>query len=164
MRSEPGEQILFSAHPSWRSMVGLGGRGLLLAVLAGVVAGIVTLIAAGHVQAGWVVVAVAVVFVIVLALGGFRRLQTTYTVTDRRLVVERGLLSRDWQETRLDRVQNVAARQSFLQRLLGVGSVHFDTAAGAGYDFSFHGVAGPREVVRHVDEALRDAARQDAVP
>lgn len=154
MRSEPGEQILFSAHPSWRSMLGLSTRGLLLSVLAGVVAGIVTLIAAGHVQAGWVVVGVVVVFVASLVMVAFRRAQTTYTVTDRRLVIERGVFGRDWQETRLERVQNVAARQSFPQRLLRVGSVHFDTAAGADYDFSFHGVSRPSELVRTVNRAL----------
>jgi|SRR5579872_1076623 len=154
MRSEPGEQILFSAHPAWRSMLGLSARGLLLSVLAGVVAGIVTLIAAGHVQAGWVVVAVAVVFLASLFMVAFRRAQTRYTVTDRRLVIERGVLGRDWQETRLERVQNVAARQSFPQRLLRVGSVHFDTAAGADYDFSFHGVSRPAELVQTVNRAL----------
>jgi uncharacterized membrane protein YdbT with pleckstrin-like domain len=154
MRSEPGEQVLFSGHPSWRSMAGLCARGLLLAVLAGAVAGIVTLIAAGHVQEGWVAVAVAVVFVVVLGLVAFRRRQITYTVTDRRLVIERGILRRDWQETRLERVQNVAARQSVAQRVLRVGSVHFDTAAGADYDFSFHGVSHPSELVRTVNRAL----------
>src|SRR5579859_87278 len=118
MRAEPGEQVLFSAHPAWRSLVGLWARGLALAVLAGVVAGIVTLIAANHVQAGGVIVAVAVVFVVAALLVSYRRIQTTYTVTDRRLVIERGVLGRDWQETRLERVQNVAARQSFPQRLL----------------------------------------------
>ena len=154
MRSEPGEQVLFSGHPAWRAMVGLYARGLLLAVLGGVVAGIVTLLAAGHIQAGWVVIAVAVVFVVVLVVVAYRRAQITYTVTDRRLVIERGVLRRDWQETRLERVQNVAARQSFPQRLLGVGSVHFDTAAGADYDFSFHGVSHPAELVRTVNRAL----------
>jgi uncharacterized membrane protein YdbT with pleckstrin-like domain len=154
MRTESGEQVLFSGHPSWRSMLWLGARGLFLAVLAGVVAGIVTLIAAGHIQVGWVVAAVAVIFVIVLAVIGWRRAQITYTVTDRRLVIERGVLGRDWQETRLERVQNVAAKQSFPQRLLRVGSVHFDTAAGADYDFSFHGVSHPAELVRTVNRAL----------
>src|SRR5579859_2061988 len=154
MRSEPGEQVLFSGHPAWRAMVGLYARGLLLAVLGGVVAGIVTLLAAGHIQAGWVVIAVAVVFVVVLVVVAYRRAQITYTVTDRRLVIERGVLRRDWQETRLERVQNVAARQSFPQRLLRVGSVHFDTAAGADYDFSFHGVSRPADLVRTVNKAL----------
>jgi uncharacterized membrane protein YdbT with pleckstrin-like domain len=56
-------------------------------------------------------------------------------------------------------VQNVNARQSVLERLLGVGTVDFDTAGGVGYDFTFHGVANPREIVRTVDRALRELAR-----
>jgi hypothetical protein len=50
-------------------------------------------------------------------------------------------------------VQNVASRQTLRQRLLRVGSVHFDTAAGADYDFSFYGVSQPRRLVRDVDRA-----------
>ena len=43
-----------------------------------------------------------------------------------------------------------------LERLLGIGTVDFDTAAGAAYDFSFHGVEDPRRIVRTVDAALED--------
>jgi uncharacterized membrane protein YdbT with pleckstrin-like domain len=86
-----------------------------------------------------------------------RRTATTYTVTDRRLVIERGLVRRDVQEAPLWHVQNVFARQSIRQRMLGVGSVHFDTAAGADFDFCFAGVQRPRELIRAVDRALSDS-------
>lgn len=134
-------------------------KGLVAAVFAGAVAGIVTRVAAGHVEALWVVVAVVVVFLIGLLLGVVRRISTTYTVTDRRLLIERGLLTRDAQETRLERVQNVASRQTMSERLLRVGSIHFDTAAGADYDFSFYGVSRPRQVVQTVDRALQASER-----
>ena len=39
---EPGEQIFFHGHPSWRSMLAFYVRGLLVAVVAGVLAGMVT--------------------------------------------------------------------------------------------------------------------------
>ncbi len=100
-------------------------------------------------------IAVLVVFVLVLVWGLARRLATTYTITSRRLTIHVGLLSREMHETRLERVQNVRSRQQVLERLLGIGTVDFDTAAGAAYDFSFRGVDDPARIVRTVDSALQ---------
>ena len=148
--------MFFHGHPSWRSMLAFYVRGLLGAILAGVIAGLVTSAANGHVQTGWVGAAVAVIFVLVLVWGFVRRLATTYTITNRRLTIEVGLLSREMHETRLERVQNVNSRQRLLERMLGVGTVDFDTAGGAAYDFRFRGVNDPRQIVRTVDRALHE--------
>jgi uncharacterized membrane protein YdbT with pleckstrin-like domain len=153
---EPGEHVFFHGHPSWRSMIAFYVRGLLVAVLAGVVAGLITRATNGGVEVGWVAPAVLVVFVIVLVWGLLRRLITTYTITNRRLTIKIGLLSREMHEARLERVQNVRTRQRMLERLLGVGTVDFDTAAGAAYDFSFRGVDDPGHIVRTVNAALED--------
>jgi len=158
MRADRDEWVLFSGHPCWRSMLGFHVRWFVLAVLAGAVAGVAT-IQAKHVQVRWVALAVVVVAVYSVLRGLARRAATTYTVTDRRLVIERGLVRRDLQEAPLWRVQNVFAHQSLRQRLLGVGSVHFDTAAGAEFDFCFTGVQRPRDLVRAVDRALQDSQR-----
>jgi uncharacterized membrane protein YdbT with pleckstrin-like domain len=151
---EPGEQVFFHGHPSWRSMLAFYIRGLVAAVIAGVIAGLVTKLANGSISVLWVAVAVLAVFLVVLAWGVVKRLATTYTITNRRLTIHTGLLSREMHETRLERVQNVRARQRLLERLLGVGTVDFDTAAGAAYDFTFRGVEDPRQIVRTVDAAL----------
>ncbi|HET9104722.1 MAG TPA: PH domain-containing protein [Solirubrobacteraceae bacterium] len=156
MDPEPGEVVFFHGHPSWRSLAGLYGRGLLAAVAAGVIAGIITVIAAGHVQVGWVIAAVALVFLILMLIGQIHRIQTTYSITNQRLTIETGLLSRDLHQTRLERVQNVNATQSLGERILRVGSVSFDTAGEAQFDFAFRGVANPREIVRTVDRALHE--------
>jgi len=140
-------------------MLGFYLKGLLLAVLAGVAAGVVTALIGGKLRVGWVVIAVLAVFVAVLSRGVVRRNRTTYTITDRRLTVNAGLLSRDLHQTRLERVQNVNSRQSILERILRVGTVEFDTAGGSEFDFSFRGVSNPREIVRTVDRALHDLPR-----
>ncbi len=155
----PGEQVFFHGHPSWRSMAGFHMKGILLAILAGIGAGAAGAIADGTVQVLWVIVAVLVVFVVVILLGLTRRMTTTYTITDQRLTIDHGLLSRDVRETRLERVQNVNSQQSLLERLLRVGTVEFDTAGSADYDFSFRGVADPRQIARTVDRALHDLQR-----
>ncbi len=131
-------------------------RGLLVAIVAGVIAGLVTRLAGGSVEVIWVAMAVLVVFIVVLTWGLVRRIATTYTITNRRLTIRSGLLSRELHECRLERVQNVNTRQRMLERVLGIGTVDFDTAAGAAYDFSFRGVEDPGGIVRTVNAALED--------
>ena len=83
---------------------------------------------------------------------------TTYTITNRRLNIKRGIVSREIQETRLERVQNVNYSQTIYQRLMQIGDVDFDTAATDDYNFVFAGVADPGEVVHRVDQATGAAA------
>lgn len=155
MDPEPGEIVFFDGHPSWLSLSALLSRGLLAAVAAGVLAGVITVISAGHVQVSWVIVAVAVAFAILFATAQLRRLQTRYAITNRRLTIETGILSRNLHQTRLERVQNVNATQSLGERILHVGTVTFDTAGEAEFDFAFRGVDNPRAIVRTVDRALQ---------
>ena len=161
MDPEPGEIVFYDGHPSWLSLSGLLSRGLALAVVTGAAAGIVTVISSGRVQVSWVIAAVAAVFVLLFTRGQLRRLQTTYAITNRRLTIETGLLSRDLHQTRLERVQNVNATQSLGERILRIGSVTFDTAGEAEFDFAFRGVENPRAIVRTVDRALQELRSGD---
>ncbi len=156
MEPEPGERVFFIGHPSWRSILGFYIVGFLAAVLAGALAGLVTAIAVGHVQIGWIILVVAAALLLVLGGGALRRIGTTYGITDQRLTIEQGIFSRQIHQTRLDRVQNVNSRQSLLERLLRVGTVDFDTAGSAEFDFSFRGVAVPERIVRTVDRAIHE--------
>ena len=137
-------------------MVGYYLRGLVLAVIAGVIVGAVTSGTAGHVQDGWVILAVPGLFALVLVAAALRRLRTTYTITSQRLTIEHGVLARDLHETRLERVQNVNSRQTLFERLLRVGTVDFDTAGSAEFNFTFRGVSHPQQIVRTVHRALRE--------
>jgi uncharacterized membrane protein YdbT with pleckstrin-like domain len=156
VNSEPGEQIFFHGHPSWRSMLPFYIRGSAASLIAGVIGGLASVLVGGRVEVGWVVAGVLIVFVAALSTGRLRRQRTTYSITSRRLTIETGLFSRELQQTRLERIQNVNARQSILQRLLRVGSVDFDTAADVEMDFTFAGVGDPRYIVRLVDHALHE--------
>jgi uncharacterized membrane protein YdbT with pleckstrin-like domain len=156
MDPEPGEVVFFHGHPAWLSMAPLYLKGLLLAVVGGVLAGVISAIAAGHVEVGWVIAVVLVIFVSTLVIGQVRRIQTTYSITNQRLTIETGILSRQLHQTRLERVQNVNATQSLVERLARIGTVDFDTAGESEFDFSFRGVGHPREIVRTVDRALHE--------
>jgi uncharacterized membrane protein YdbT with pleckstrin-like domain len=156
VNSEPGERIFFHGHPSWRSMLRFYVSGSLASLIAGVIGGLASALLVGHVELGWVIAGVLIVFALALSTGRLRRQRTTYSITSRRLTIETGLFSRELHQTRLERVQNVNARQSILQRLLRVGSVDFDTAADVEMDFTFAGVGDPRYIVRLVDHALHE--------
>jgi uncharacterized membrane protein YdbT with pleckstrin-like domain len=160
---EPGEQIFFHGHPSWRSLAAFYVKGLLVSLAAGVIAGIVSRIADHHVRVAWVLVAVLVVFVVLVAIGQLQRIQTTYSITSQRLTIEQGLFSKDLHQTRLERIQNVNSNQSVWDRILRIGTVDFDTAAETDFDFSFRGVGDPRGIVRTVDRALH-GLRADPAP
>jgi uncharacterized membrane protein YdbT with pleckstrin-like domain len=148
----PGEQVLFQGHPSWRAILAFYAKGLLLTLAAALIAALVTKIG-GDVDSG-VVAAIAAIGVALTLLAGFiKRVTTSYTITNRRLHIQRGIVSRQIQETRLERVQNVNYSQGFFQRILQVGDVDFDTAGGDDYNFVFFGVADPSEVTEQVDRA-----------
>jgi uncharacterized membrane protein YdbT with pleckstrin-like domain len=143
----PGEQLIFQGHPSWRAILGFYLKGLLVAAIVGVIA---KLAGAGS---GTVFLIVLVVIALTVLIGFVKRVATTYTITNRRLNIKRGIVSREVQETRLERVQNVNYRQSVYQRVMQIGDVDFDTAATDDYNFVFAGVADPGEVVHRVDQA-----------
>ncbi len=161
MDLEPGEQLIFEGHPSWRSTIGFYIKGLAVVVLAGAVAAVATRIADDKVDTGLVTVVALVALAVLLVAGWFKRLFTTYTITNHRLHIRRGIVARAEQQTQINRVQNVNTHQSVLQRMLVVGDVNFDTAAGDDYDFQFDGVASPGDVVEAVHRAQREA---EAVP
>ena len=94
-----------------------------------------------------------------VVLAGFvKRMATVYTITNQRLRIKRGILSKKIQQTRIDRVQNVNTDQSVVERLLRVGTVDFDTAGTDDSDFTFAGVSSPSKVVEAVDRAHHAAA------
>jgi uncharacterized membrane protein YdbT with pleckstrin-like domain len=155
LKLDAGEREIFEGHPSWRAILAFYLKGLLLTIAAGLIVALVTRIADDDVNSGLVFLVVLVGLGITVLVGFVKRVTTTYAITDRRLHIKRGIISREIQQTRLERVQNVNYNQTFFQRMLQVGDVDFDTAGSGDYSFSFDGVADPEEVVQKVDEAWR---------
>ena len=152
-----GEQIIFQGHPSWRSTMQFWLLGLLTAVAAGVIAGLIEDRDLG------ILVGVGV-FVLLLIVGWIKRMATDYTVTTERLHIRKGIVARHVQETRLERVQNVNTSQNVLERVLQIGTVDFDTAGTDDYQFQFSGVAQPEKVVAAVDRAHRTISQAQSAP
>jgi len=161
MDKEAGEHILFEGHPSWRSIIGFYIAGLLGVALAGAIAAGVTRVIGDEVDWGVVAVVVLVAVALLLIVGLIRRVATTYTITNHRLHIRKGIVARHVQQARLERVQNVNTNQSVLERILQVGTVDFDTAGTTDSDFSFEGVAQPEKVMAAVDQAQREHSAED---
>jgi uncharacterized membrane protein YdbT with pleckstrin-like domain len=151
----PNEHVIFDGHPSWRGTLSFYARGLLGAAVAAGVAALVTVAGSGF-SSGTTILVFVVLAAIVILVGFLYRMTTTYTITNQRLTIRRGILSRHLQQTRVERVQNVNVDQSVIDRIVRVGQVDFDTAGADDSDFTFRGVASPDSVVRAVDEAHRE--------
>jgi uncharacterized membrane protein YdbT with pleckstrin-like domain len=145
----PGEVVVFEGHPSWRAVLSfyIGG------FVGALVIGAIVWFAASNTLG----VAVAVgLMVVVIVAGLIKRWATDYMVSNQRLYIRRGILSKHVQQTRVDRIQNVNTDQRIRDRILRVGTVDFDTAGTDDADFKFVGISNPVRVAQEVDRALRD--------
>jgi uncharacterized membrane protein YdbT with pleckstrin-like domain len=156
MDLHPGEELVFEGHPSWRAVLQFYVVGLVIVAIAAAIGALVS-------GAGIAILAGVVVLALVVLVGLIKRSSTRYVITNERLHIRRGILSKATQETRIQRVQNVNTEQSLFARIMRVGTVDFDTAGSDDSEFRFVGVANPKEVVAAVDRAQRGAvARAEA--
>lgn len=153
MDLHPGEEVIYEGHPSWRSTIAFYLKGLLIAVVVGVIVWLAW-------DKGLGVAAFAIVLGLSILVGFVRRYFIVYTITNQRLRIQRGIVARDVQQTQIDRVQNVNTSQGVIQRILQVGTVDFDTAGTGDSDFKFIGVNNPEKVVVAVDQAHADNRTQ----
>ena len=155
MDLHPGETIVFEGHPSW--------RGVLPFYLKNIAA---DLVIAAILWFVWSEVYAVLVFAVLVAgtilVGLILRITTVYTITNERLRIRTGLLSKNVQQTDINRVQNVNTSQGPIERMLQVGKVDFDTAGTDDASFTFHGIANPEAIVAAVDQAKRDSASAPA--
>ena len=148
-----GERALYQGRPSWRALMSFYVGGIVLAAAVVVVLGILAD------NMGTAIGIAVVIVALTLLIGFLRRVGTKYLLTTQRLRISRGILRKNVQETRLDRVQNVNYSQGVIDRMFGVGTVEFDTAGTDDSEFRFEWINGPENVVRAVDEATHTAAQ-----
>jgi len=72
-------------------------------------------------------------------------------LTNKRIVDREGFFRRETSEIRYSDIKNVQIRQSFMQRLLGVGTIAISTAAEHEDEVAMDDVPRPDEVARIVD-------------
>lgn len=150
-----GEKILWQGRPCWRAHLSYFLIWIPAALLPVIIAGLLTANDQGTGLAYWQWLLISLVLVaLVIGYDALQRFATLYVVSDQRLRVRRGLLSRKEQTARFERVQNVSISQSLIDRMLKVGAVEFDTAGSdvSDSDFNFAGISDPQNLVRIVAE------------
>lgn len=127
-RLAPGEQIYHQLHPHWQVLVGP----VVLFVLC---VGVTGFLAALLPQA-WMVGAVVVLCLLVVAIWVLRPFlrwyTTTYTLTDRRVLIRRGILTQSGRDIPLARVTDVAFRRTIWQRMVRAGTLILESAGEQG--------------------------------
>lgn len=149
-----GEKVVFTAHSHWKNVVGP----VLVVVLAvaAIVGGLVWLVPDPQTQAWqrWAIVGVATLLALAFGLWPFVNwLASTDTLTTRRLISRRGVFSREGRELPIDRVQAVSYRRTFLDRVLGCGTLVVQTA-GETSDVELFDVAHLERRILQVQELL----------
>jgi uncharacterized membrane protein YdbT with pleckstrin-like domain len=136
-----GERIVYRAHIShWKFFLSYFAGSLFLAIALG--AYIATVNRAGAwlaMDAIPLVIGVAVILSAVI-----RRKTTELVLTDRRIIMKRGLVSRDTVEMNLNKVESLHVNQGLLGRVLDYGDV---TVVGTGASLEpLRGIGRPLEL------------------
>ena len=146
------EETLWRGSPSARVLIGKIVLIILTAVLIPVAARFIAstndLEMSGHItKIGWLITAIAVFYQIVMLLIVMARLQSTiYTITNQRVMIERGMLSKSLNEIDLRYIDDTQFFQSFADRLLGIGNVTLISSDKAFPTTMLHGIAKPRDI------------------
>lgn len=132
---------------------------LTVAVCAAIAAAAITLgtVTGQSQMAAWVAGAAALVALLRVIWAALVWLARRYALTDQRAVRIGGVFGRLTLEAPLDRIQQTVALQSPAERLLGLGTLGFLTAATGGVDVYWAQVARPYEKLRAARRAMREA-------
>ncbi len=72
-------------------------------------------------------------------------------ISNKRVVERRGLLSRSINEVLHDHVRNIQVKQTFIQRLFGIGSVGISSAGQDGIEIFMKNLPDPDDIKRTID-------------
>lgn len=120
---------------------------------------------------GWIIVSALLIVVgigivllpLVLLRAWMTVSSTSYRLSNERLLVRTGWLSKRVQELELYRVQDVSMEQGILQRLFGVGAVHVISADKTTPKLILKGIAQPEAIKEQVRATYRTARKAEGV-
>ena len=154
--SPAGEEELLNVHPSMFRNKPLKFVTWLVIGIAGVVLATIDPFARYHLQNSRLIcVAVGVGTVLIVAIAfllwWLRYRKVSLTVTNRRTILQSGLLSRYVKDVRHADVRMLVVKQGSLQRLLGVGSIAVASAATGESDIDVGGLPHPEQIKELID-------------
>lgn len=123
-----GEEVVLDLHPHWKRLV---VPVLVLLVLLGLTGFLLAQVDDG--TGRLVIAVVAVVLALAFVLVPVLRWRTTlFVVTNRRVVVRTGVLSREGRDVPLSRINDVTFSHDLLERVLGCGTLVVESAGERG--------------------------------
>ena len=84
--------------------------------------------------------------IVVLLAWWLRCLATSLVITESRVTLRKGLLSKATNDVLIADIRNVKVSQSFLQRIFGVGAVAVSTSGQSDMEIEVHGVPAPDRI------------------
>ena len=153
----PGETIAFELKPHWRALI-WPTFVLVIEVFIATWA----FFAFDSTIFRWIVVAVGVVILLwQVAFPFLTWLTTQYVFTSRRIIVRRGLLTKQGRDMPLSKVNNVSFEVSVLGRVLNYGTLEVESASDDG-DLVINDVPNVEDIQRKVYELheLDDSRRR----
>ncbi len=157
------EETLWRGTPSWRVLIGKVVMMVLTVIVIPFAAGFVAshtadLDMSGNItKIGWWATAVLLLIQLIGFLFAMLRLQSTlYTVSNQRVLIEQGILSKSLSEIDLRSIDDTQFFQSITDRLLGIGNVTLVSSDKALPTTVLRGIHNPRDV----RETIRAAAYQ----
>lgn len=155
------ERAVVKVHPAmFRNRPLLGFLCLTVTVLGAVAAVAGGLMGTGLVWGGrtWVPAApLTVIGLVLLAVGGcvllvwfFQTRFKTLTVTNKRTRMQYGIIQRHISEVQHDDVRNMQVEQSFLQRLLGVGTLALSSSGQDDLEIVAKGIPHPNHIADEI--------------
>ena len=82
---------------------------------------------------------------------------TVYALSEDRLFLETGLLSREYEEVLLYRVRDISLKRSFWQMIFGVGTITLDTSDRSTPEFKIVNVKASKQVKELIHQLVEEA-------
>jgi membrane protein YdbS with pleckstrin-like domain len=111
----------------------------------------------------WALAAIAVAWIGMLLRLVYRQFRIRYTLTNQRLIHERGLLWRQMDRIEAIDVDDVQFVQGPIERLVGVGTIHVISSDQSTPQFNLVGIEDVRRVATLIDDVRRKERRKRAV-
>jgi uncharacterized membrane protein YdbT with pleckstrin-like domain len=118
----PGEEIVAEFRPHWSAILREGALSILVLVL------IVLIALMDFSWRGWLVLGLAIAWLLLVARGLIRWWTTQHVITNERVIHRVGLVSKTGKEIPLEVVNDVAFNQTAFERIFGTGDVLIESA------------------------------------
>ncbi|MEH1167647.1 PH domain-containing protein [Micromonospora sp. CPCC 205539] len=126
------EHVVLHLHPHWKALI--RPIAVLVLAIAAVVVGVLLLPETSGGSIGLAVIGlIALIAVVWLGLRPFLIWRTThYLFTNERVLLQKGVFSRDRRDIPLTRINDHSMNQRFLERMLGCGTLTIESAGERG--------------------------------